>query len=111
MRIRWIAMLLLVLGVGAAGCTGYVVGRPHGYYGGYYGRGPWYGWGGRDVVIVDPCRGGACGPDRPDFGGPEAVPLPEPPPGGMPEAMPTPDVGMPDVDFGGMDMDVGGFDF
>ena len=107
MRFRWAALLLLLLAVGAEGCGGgYVAGRPPGYYG-YYGRGPWYGWRGRDVVIVDPCRGDECGPD---VGGPEAVPLPEPPPE-MPEPMPMPDMGMPDVDFGGMDMDVGGFDF
>ena len=104
--------LLIVLGLALAtfGCTGVSmgVGVRGGYYPGhYYGRGPFWGYGGDHIVVVPP--GGGGGIEGPDIGRPEAVPLPMPEPpmdmGGM-------DMGMPDMggmDMGGMDM--GGFDF
>ena len=75
--------LLIVLGLALAtsACTGVSlgVGVRGGYYPGhYYGRGPFWGYGGDHIVVVPP--GGGGGIDGPDIGGPPvAVPLPEPP--------------------------------
>lgn len=111
MRRRLLIATGVLLALASAGCgaTSVGVGVRHGYYPGYYyGRGPFWGYGDR-IIVVDPCAGDACGGIDPGPGGPEAVPLPEPPPD-------IPDMGMPD--FGGMDMggfdggfDAGGFDF
>jgi hypothetical protein len=94
--------IVLGLALSTFACTGVGVGVRGGYYPGYYyGRGPFWGYGGDRVVVVPPDGGGIEGPD---IDRPEAVPLPMPEPpmdmGGM-------DMGMPDM--GGMDM--GGFDF
>jgi hypothetical protein len=94
MKIKYFGMLaVLLVALIAAGCSSsgrsrvtYGVGAG---YGGYYGGGPWRGYGGYPVHIGG--GGGGPGPDIPDY--PEAVQMPE--------------FGMPDA---GM-MDMGGFDF
>lgn len=88
--LRSLAVIIVLLSM--AGCAGgssrmtYGVGMG---YGGYYGAGPWRGYGGYPVHI----GGGGGVPDIPD--GPSASQMPE--------------FGMPDA--GMMDMDMGGFDF
>ena len=61
-------------------------------YGGYYGGGPWRGYGGYPVYVGG---GGGGVPDIPD--GPSASQMPE--------------FGMPDAGMMDTDMDMGGFDF
>jgi hypothetical protein len=99
------ALLTFLLCFDLLGCTGTYSGYPvrtSVHYRTGWGGGPYGGWGyGRPIII-----GPGPGPDLPDLGRPEAVPLPEPPPD-----FGAPDMGMPD--FGGMDMggmDMGGFD-
>jgi hypothetical protein len=103
------ALIALLLCAGLLGCTGTYNGRPvrtSVHYRTGWGPGPYWGWGYSRPIIIAP------GPDLPDLGRPEAVPLPEPPPD-----FGAPDMGMPDfgdMDMGGMDMggmDMGGFDF
>ena len=78
----------------AAGCAGGSTRVTYGVgvgYGGYYGAGPWRGYGGYPVYV-----GGGGGPDIPHIpDGPSASQMPE--------------FGIPDA--GMMDMDMGGFDF
>jgi len=94
-----IALALMVSAV-LLGCG--ATGGSVGVYRGYYGPGPWYGYGGyRPVYVPVPIDPDLPGPEGPAPEGPPiAVPLPEPPPS-MPEPMPMPDMGMPD--FGGYD--------
>ena len=109
-------LLLLACALGALACSSGTTYYRGGviYHPGYYGRGPWWGYYGRPVVIVDPCP--ECDIDPGPGGDLEATPLPEVPDyedyPDVPEAMPMPEAHMPDMDMGmpDVDMDMGGFD-